>query len=103
MIKIRPTLKQFLSANQKAYNIWKSIEEKDYEIDKSEEMLKYRSSKRSYYVAIAPSGEASVVCPHGSMINQATGMFSFDTKENAELFMKKMGKSIYQLFPKVLN
>lgn len=103
MIKIKPTLKQFLSASKKAYNIWKLIEEKDYEIDKSEEMLEYRSSKRNYYIAINPSNEVYVVCPDGSMINQATGMFSFDTKENAEFFIEKMGKSIYYLFPKALN
>lgn len=103
MIKIKPTSKQFLSANQKAYNIWKSIEEKDYEIDKLEGMLSYRSCERRYYVALNPSNEAYVVCPNGSIINQATGMFTFEAKEDAELFILKMGKSINYLFPKCLN
>lgn len=103
MVKIKPTLKQFIKANEKAYKLWYSIESKSYKIDKKEEMLGYRSSKRDYYVALNPSNEAYVCCPDGSRINQSTGMFAFDTKEDAEFFIIKMGKSINYLFPKCLN
>lgn len=95
--KLFATEKQYLNAQKKAFRIWNKLHEKLYTIHAKEKTIPY--FKSYYYVAINPIGEAYVVCD-ANKINTSTGMFRFYSHEMTKEFIKEMGLSIYNIFPK---
>jgi hypothetical protein len=90
--------KQYLSAQKKAYKIWKELLEKqpkwtfDNCLDKGNYVALAERPKRRFYT----------VCEMPATINTATGMFRFPNTEISDKFIKKMGKSLKYLFPEII-
>jgi len=95
--KFSVTEQEFITAQRKAFKIWKQLLSKE-----PKWAFDYGLNKNNY-VALAenPKPHFYTVCHEPTTINTATGMFRFPNEKVADKFIAKMGASIKHLCPKI--